>query len=106
MSLERWRSQNPHWNLGLATGTVGAISELIVTVDMLKRGFEVFRAVSAHCSCDLAALKDGKLLRIEVKTSYRTKNTIVRENDEHKADILALVLRGCEIVYKPALESL
>src|SRR5207244_171702 len=53
--------------LGLPSSTVGAISELRVACDLLEKKYEVFRAISAACSCDLAVLKNGKLLRIEVK---------------------------------------
>jgi len=89
--------------LGVPTGTVGAISELRVCVDLLSRGFEVFRAVSQSCSCDLAILKSGQLLRIEVKTGYkRTDGKPIFSKIVHKADILALCY-PTEIIYQPAL---
>lgn len=53
----------------LSTGVSGACGELAVSVDLLRRGYEVFRAVSPACSCDLVALKDGKSYRVEVRTS-------------------------------------
>src|SRR5690242_10258699 len=43
----------------LSSGTAGTVGELFVTVDLLKRGYHVFRAVSPSCPCDLIALRDG-----------------------------------------------
>lgn len=92
---------------GLPTGTAGTISELLVGVDLLKRGYEVFRALSPSCSCDLSILKDGCLLRVEVKTGYRngaTGNVITTTpKDRDHFDIFAIVIRGEEIIYEPEL---
>ena len=90
---------------GIPTGTVGAIQELKVSSDLLSKGYEVFRALSPSCSCDLLILKDGKLKRIEVRTAYKTKNGEFYYPDSKlrarlKADILALVVNG-EIKYEP-----
>ena len=54
----------------LAAGTTGAMSELCVAVDLMKKGYAVFRALSPACFCDLIAIKDGKSLNVEVKTGY------------------------------------
>ena len=92
---------------GLAAGTVGAIGELIVAADLLRRGFEVFRALSPNCSCDLAILRDGRLLKVEVTTSYRNPRTGVihrRKKTSERFDILAMVV-GAEIIYEPAIDS-
>ena len=90
---------------GISTGTVGAISELRVSVDLLAKGYEVFRALSPSCSCDLAVMKDSKLLRIEVRTAYRGKsNNIITRRSRFKADHFALVLPS-EIVYEPELPA-
>jgi hypothetical protein len=44
----------------------GAAREMRVTLDLMERGFEVFRPMST-ATCDLIALKYGIPLRIEVK---------------------------------------
>ncbi len=86
-----FRELNPR--TGLATGTVGAIGELRVGLDLLMKGYEVFRALSPCCSCDLAILKDKKLFRVEVKTAYRTRTGISYSKPKlGKYDVLALVL--------------
>src|SRR5229473_1308913 len=42
----------------LSASKVGAISELVVTADLLAKGFDVFRALSPAASCDLAIVRD------------------------------------------------
>lgn len=92
---------------GLASSTTGAVSELTVACDLLKRGYEVFRAVSPSCSCDLAILKDNKLVRVEVRTAQRnqvTGNVLYPNPDRNRFDVLALVLLADnEIIYIPEL---
>jgi len=90
---------------GISTGTVGAIGELRVSMDLLIKGFEVFRAVSPSCSCDLAILRNGILLRVEVRTGYeipKTGKMVFNQVKNNKADVLAIVLRD-RIVYQPDL---
>ena len=85
----------------------GTSSELIVATDLLGRGFEVFRSLSPDGSCDLIALKDGRALRIEVKTARTTgkrhKTYPAAPNELH--DVLAVVIPGVysAIDYSPAL---
>lgn len=91
----------------LAAGTVGAISELRAAADLLSKGYEVFRALSPSCSCDLAILRNSHIIRVEVRTGQLGKNGIVPKgqmNQMHRADILALVLPD-KIVYHPPLSE-
>ena len=101
-----YRLANPLRALRLATGTTGTIAELQVATDLMLRGYEVFRALSPSTSCDLAILKDGHLLRIEVRTVAARKNgEIVRQNnpkDAGRHDIFAAVCCG-QIRYFPSL---
>jgi len=86
----------------LPTGTIGAMSELRVATDLLSKGYEVFRALSQSCSCDLAILQNDKLLRVEVKTGNVRKGKLYCPNmDNGKHDILAIVdpING-QITYK------
>jgi hypothetical protein len=48
---------------------LGAACELIVCADLLRRGFSVYRNVSPAGVTDLVALKDGRVLRVQVKSS-------------------------------------
>jgi len=88
-------------NDGLNTGTIGAINELIVCVDLMSKGCEVFRAVSPASPCDLAVLKNKKLFRVEVTSGYIKDGKIISNkklDDRH--DVLATVVNG-KILYEP-----
>lgn len=87
---------------GLSTASVGALHELLVCADLLKRGFHVFRAVSPSCSCDLAILDGSRLLRIEVTTGYKSASGSLSfpEHSPQNYDVLAVVSAG-EISYFP-----
>jgi len=100
----RWRSANPGMSRSFTSATRGAISELRVCVDLMERGFPVFRALSSSCSCDLGLLQDHKLLRIEVTTgSYSPSGAVMRPGkDKAKFEILAIVLPD-KIIYEPPL---
>lgn len=67
----------------ISSSTVGAVGELRVAADLLTKGFEVFRALSPTCSCDLLAMKDGRIIRIECRTN--TAGNLQR------ADVVAIV---------------
>jgi len=89
----------------LTNGTKGALNEFIVIVDLLKKGYEVFRAVSQDSSCDLAILKDKKLLRVEVTSAWTSAGgKIIRSKKKitsGKNDILATIYHGDKIDYFP-----
>lgn len=110
---EKHYSKNIGWvksnSIGLPTGTVGAMHELKVSVDLLHKGFEVFRSVSQSTSCDLLAMRNGKILRIEVKTNYENpengKKMHVKPKHPEKHDVLASVYPLSGIVYTPELEK-
>ena len=107
-ALKRWKEQNPHSNKGLPTSTVGAVHELVVCADLLRRGLHVFRSVSPSAVCDLAILDGNKLFRIEVTTGTRSIGGKLQypTKDPFKFDILAVVEHSGNITYYPDLESL
>lgn len=87
----------------LSTATIGALNELRVCVDLLAKGYEVFRSVSPSCSCDLIICKKGVSVRVEVRTAYRNKNgEVVHPKSNIRAECVAAVLDD-EIIYKPEL---
>lgn len=101
----RYKEDNPARERPLSTGTAGALSELIVACDLMKRGFHVFRALSPSCECDLAILRDGSFRRVEVTTGYiygPSGKVMVAPHKAERYDVLAIVLREGEIVYRPA----
>ncbi len=90
------------------TVAIGAASEHAVVVELLRKGYEVFRGVHGGCSVDLIALKGGKLTRIEVRTgrAYLSKQSGTEyvswpwgEGDVGRSDLLAVVL-GSTVLWR------
>ena len=82
---------NPESNLDCCVK--GASAELRVCADLLLRGYEVFRSISPHCSCDLMIQKDGNIYRVEVKTASLLDDGryAYPTCDKEKSDIRAFV---------------
>src|SRR5437867_12701831 len=54
----------------LSTGTKGAISELRVASHLMGLGFQVFKNLSMHGSCDLVAIsRRGRVIKVQVKST-------------------------------------
>lgn len=98
------KEENP--SSKLPTGTVGALSELIVCCDLLEKGYSVFRSVSPQCKCDLILLKDKKVLKVEVTTAILSPSGVhfqkIRKDRDY--DILASV-HNKQIKYTPAFDN-
>jgi len=94
---------------GLPTGTTGAMHELVASIELMRAGFHVFRALSPHCLCDLIALKDKMILRIEVKTGLRNKNGKINAStsgiDHARYDLLAIVFHDGNILWSKSHEQ-
>ena len=103
-NYNRYFTRSAYKANGISTGTVGAISDLRVCVDLLTKGYAVFRALSQSCPCDLAILKDGRLLTIESRTGTENKETgTINWSKAHfKSDHFAVVLPD-RIFYDPEL---
>jgi hypothetical protein len=99
---DRTRVQNYD---GLSTGTIGSIGELRVCADLLRRGFNTFRAVSTNCWTDLVVEISSKFQSLEVKTGHRTiSGSLSFPRPRAKTNILAIVLPN-EIIYRPELPN-
>ena len=97
---------NPNRYAHLPVGTVGALHELVVSADLMRLGFHVFRALSPACPCDLVVITgSGSLVRVEVKTSNRRPDGRNVPNltaiDQERADVYAFVSQDGEILYFP-----
>jgi len=83
--------------------TIGAIGELMVASDLMKRGYHVFRAMSPSAPCDLLVMREGLSARVEVRCVSRTRlgdlPNAVKSTERHRHDILARVERDGTIHY-------
>lgn len=76
----------------LSTGDKGAISELLVSADLMRRGLEVYRAVSPASSCDLAVKIKHQIYFVEVRTGMvHVSGKLHYRTDRIKAPIVAVV---------------
>lgn len=80
----------------LPTGTTGAMSELAACVDLMLKGYSVFRALSPSCLCDLIAIRDGRTIRVEVRTGAINPSGSLfyscSPKDKGRSDVIAVVL--------------
>ena len=92
-------------SININSSVTGAMNELIVCSDLLRRGHSVFRSVSNACSCDIIILIDKNIKRIEVTTGTMFSNNkfSIPKKDRSKFDILAIVFRNGEILYEPEI---
>ena len=99
-----YKKLNPRAH-NLISGDVGLLHELKVVCDLMVRGYEVFKAMNGGASCDLAILKNGKLIRVEVTTGTRLPGgKIVRPpKNLNQFEVLATVFHDGEIVYEPKI---
>lgn len=99
--------RRPAYAVKLHTGTIGALSEIVIASDLMRRGYHIFRAMSPASPFDLVAVNNDQMLRIEVRTGKIQANgdaaCTFTNQDEGRSDVLAIVLMGTEIVYWPPL---
>jgi len=89
------------------TSHVGCIGELLVTIDLMRRGYEIFRGISPACRCDLIAIKEKVSRRIEVTKGYRPtldKTLKYRRHNVDNYDVMAIWEDDGLITYLPELE--
>ncbi len=99
------KEKNTITNEYFTRGMIGSISEMIVAINLLEKGFEVFTSFDHTSSCDLIALKNKKLYRIQVKTGHFNKSGVTwakgKNHKKENYDILAVVIRenNNEVIY-------
>lgn len=101
----KWREANPKSPLAaFATGAVAEANEMTVAIDLLQRGYEVFRSAFPAQSCDMLVRFADTTMRVEVTSgNYTGSGTLVHpERDPSKYDVMAVVANG-KITYKPEL---
>ncbi len=87
----------------LNNGQIGAMNELLVCTELIRKGFDVFRSVCPTCFCDVIAIKKNKILRVEIRTGSKNESTgtlmfPTKEKHRDKIDLFAIVV-GKKIYY-------
>lgn len=80
----------------LRTRQKGIISEMLVAVDLTRKGFEVYRHIGDLAPCDIVALLGDRVVRVEVKYGGATKRYVQCAG---RFDILAVVSPDESIQY-------
>lgn len=90
------RTELARYPKNVNSGRAGAVAELIVALDLMDRGFEVYRPFHNTARFDAIAVIGDKTLRVEVKSAAVSKSgRIDCEITNHgHFDILALVSNG------------
>ena len=83
----------------ISRSTSGAMRELLVCSSLMKHGFSVFRAMSPACSCDILAMKEDEIYRIECTTGYKNLSGgwSWSQHNNSNYDIIAVVFPSDEI---------
>lgn len=98
---------SPAYGDGLSFQTKGALSELRAAVDLLARGYHVYRSMSSSAPWDIVvAIPSGRLVRVEVKTAVLMADGSARGGSlkRNVYDVLCFVTRD-GIVYEPPIEE-
>ncbi len=93
--------------IGLPTGTVGSISELAVSCELMTKGYSVFRALSPSCFCDLIICKGDVSYKVEVRTGYIGTNGILHypKNKNGVVDLFGIFERNIKKIYFRDLDN-
>jgi hypothetical protein len=79
---------------------LGSYNEMIATLWLMERGYEVFRNVSAHGLIDLVALKDGVFTKFDVKMAYSQVQPVKLTQAQMDAGVIGLKVYpdgSCEV---------
>jgi predicted nucleic acid-binding Zn ribbon protein len=109
---KQWREHNPKTiEAQLAVGTIGSMNVMRVMLDLVAKGYNVYRAAFEAMPFELVLVKGDPTetlngWRVKVTTGHRTATDLIshRKLDpaEYGYDVLAVVV-GNEIVYEGAI---
>lgn len=95
---------------GVNSGTVGAIGELMAASDLLKKGYEVYRALSPASRADLIAIKNGNTFDIDVTTGYENSEGKLfhpKKLSLRRTSVIAVVVHKTgDVKYIPELNDI
>jgi len=89
--------------------THGTINELLAAADLMRRGYDVYRALCFNSRCDLVAIRGEVILRVEVKTGRYNSAGVGKAMGIHKGqrehcDSIAAVFADGAILYEPPID--
>lgn len=89
----------------LTPGAIGSIAEYAVAIDLMERGFHVYKAMSPQSACDLMVCDAAGnfRLRIEVKSAEYRQGRAICVNVQRNAgkfDVLAILTNEGSILYR------
>lgn len=108
-NTENRKQLNLGRRLGLSGGKIGKINETVVAIDLLKKGWDVYTAFEDTHPFDILAIRENKVLKIEVKTAnilpsgLRMITDPKKKLDKNNHDVLASVDNLRNIVYEPEI---
>jgi len=93
-----------HIDQSIGTAQKGSAFELIVSADLLGKGYHVYRSMTMCAPFDLAAYKDGICKKVEVKSTFNKEKKLAKCNfaltvKEINYDVLALVDRTNKFIF-------
>lgn len=102
-----WRKQKGSGALGVSSQTVAEIHRLLAAADLMKRGYQVFRALSPDYDCAFVVSVAGQWRLVGVRVGYAGEGGAVPLNKppEGAFDLLAIVT-SLGVFYQPPLEEL
>ena len=88
---------------GIGSQKGGKVHELLVCCELVKAGYDVYYQLTPQCKHDVTLLhrKTDKLIRLEVKTGYRSETgKVIAPKHAHSFDVMAVLLKNTkEILY-------
>lgn len=96
----------PEWRQNMPKGTIGEVHEMLVSYDLLKKGWLVFRSVTRSSAYKIIAIKGDVEIKIEVTTGHRFGDVLHHpKKGSGPWDVLAIVVKDDEIIYQARSEK-
>lgn len=95
------RPKRAHDLESLSKNARGSWGEIVVIADLIRKGYYVFKSVMSNCPCDVIAMKNNRLYRVEITLAKRVPDGVrfYAKHNSKNYDILALVYETSDIEY-------
>ena len=94
--------------MGIDVVSIGAVGELAIATDLIKKGFNVFRSLSPASPVDLVVIREGYMCSLEVRTSKRANSGGLRASrqiHDYSPDMFAFWLGDEDSYFEPETEQ-